>query len=471
MRRRAFVGAVSAAAAAGGFPNVVLGKGEPIRLGIIPPLTGGNALNGEEGHDGAEFAVAQINARRGKVYDDRPFELVVEDATSDNQTAVAAMNKLLTENVDAIALPVLSTQIQAMEPLVKPAGIPWLTGGTNVKNTLMGCESLFRFRASDAITASALVNFAVSELKKTKIAILTSSEVFGVGGGDQCEAALKRLNLQAVSRQSWPVGAKDFTPEMLKIKQAGADAIVVYVQNPSDSALIFAALHQNSLGIPLIGSPGLGDVNAIATAGANANGNYAALDWIPSAKSEAFSADFAKVYHRQPAIGSGEGWVYSAVVCLADTYRKIGTTDKVKTVAALHAIRDYQAMMGTYDCDADGNMLHEIGIAQIVGGAPNSSKRSEGSCGGLCFERSALDRRPGDGLDLRARRARLRFDLQRRRRRQLRPGRLRDVSDVHRDNVRAPSVALFGALVHWQLPIVAVYAVALVLTVRFGAAL
>lgn len=380
MRRRRFAGSLSAAlaTAAAGFPNVVLGKGEPIRLGIIPPLTGGNALNGEEGHDGAEFAVRTINARPGKVYDDRPFELVVEDATSDNQTAVAAMNKLLTDNVEAIALPVLSTQIQAMEPLVKPTGTPWLTGGTNVKNTLMGCESLFRFRASDAITAAGLVNFAVTELKKSKIAILTSSEVFGIGGGDQCEAALKRLNLQAVSRQSWPIGAKDFTPEMLKIKQAGAEAIIVYVQNPSDSALIFAALHQNALGIPLIGSPGLGDVNAIATAGANANGNYAALDWIPSAKSEAFSADFSKVYHRPPAIGSGEGWVYSAVVCLADTYRKIGTTDKTKTVAALHAIRDYQSMMGTYSCDPEGNMLHEIGIAQIVNGVPKLVKTVKG---------------------------------------------------------------------------------------------
>lgn len=380
MRRRAFVGTLSAtaAAAAAGFPNIVLGKGEPIRLGVIPPLTGGNALNGEEGHDGAEFAVRTINARAGKVYDDRPFELVVEDATSDNQTAVAAMNKLLTENVDAIALPVLSTQIQAMEPLVKPTGTPWLTGGTNVKNTLLGCESLFRFRASDALTAAGLVNFAVGELKKSKIAIMTSSEVFGVGGGDQCEIALKKLNMQAVSRQSWPVGAKDFTPEMLKIKQAGADAVIVYVQNPSDSALIFAALHQNDLKLPLIGSPGLGDANAIATAGANANGNYAAIDYIPSPATQAFSVAFEKVYHRKPEVGSGEGWVYSAVLFLADVYRKIGTTDKAKTVAAIHATKDYSAMMGTYTCDADGNMLHELGIAQIENGSVKLVKTVKG---------------------------------------------------------------------------------------------
>ena len=370
MRRRAFVGTVSAtaAAAAAGFPNIVLGKGEPIRLGVIPPLTGGNALNGEEGHDGAEFAVRTINARSGKVYDDRPFELVVEDATSDNQTAVAAMNKLLTENVDAIALPVLSTQIQAMEPLVKPTGTPWLTGGTNVKNTLLGCESLFRFRASDALTAAGLVNFAVGELKKSKIAIMTSSEVFGVGGGDQCEIALKKLNMQAVSRQSWPVGAKDFTPEMLKIRQAGADAVIVYVQNPSDSALIFAALHQNDLKLPLIGSP----------AGANANGNYAAIDYIPSPATQAFSVAFEKVYHRKPEVGSGEGWVYSAVLFLADVYRKIGTTDKAKTVAAIHATKDYPAMMGTYTCDADGNMLHELGIAQIENGSVKLVKTVKG---------------------------------------------------------------------------------------------
>jgi len=66
-------------------------------------------------------------------------------------------------------------------------------------------------------------------------------EIPGVGGADQCEAALKKQGMQAAARESYPVGAKDFTSELLKFKQAGADALILYVQNPSDVAIILAA--------------------------------------------------------------------------------------------------------------------------------------------------------------------------------------------------------------------------------------
>jgi len=138
-------------------PAAIVGAApEPIRLGAIPCLTGSNALLGQQEHDGILLAVEQINARPDKVYDGRPFELVEEDATNDNQAAVAALNKLLGENVVAIICPVLSTQVQAMAPVMKSHEIPWMTGGTAVKNTQLGVPGMFRLRGSDGITAAGM---------------------------------------------------------------------------------------------------------------------------------------------------------------------------------------------------------------------------------------------------------------------------------------------------------------------------
>ncbi len=377
--RKKFLATTAAASTAALFPNIVLAKGEPIRLGAIPPITGANSLLGEQGARGVKLAVEVVNKRKGKVYDDRPFEIVTEDATSENQTAVAAMNKLVSGNVDAIVLPVLSTQIQAMAPVVKPSGIPWMTGGTAIKNTQLGLENLFRCRPSDGITANAMVAFAVKDLKKSKVAILHSSEAFGVGGAAQMDAALKKLGVTAVANEGYPIDVKDFTPEMLKFKAAGADAILMYIQNPVHVRLALDSYRQQALNVPVIGSPSVTNEQALETSGKAAEGVYGAMDFIVgSPRVNEFIKLFDATYHGKPDIGTGSGWVYDSILLLADTYRKIGTTDKAKTVAALHQVKGWEGVLGTFTCDAEGNMLHEIGIAQVEGGKPKVVKKVEG---------------------------------------------------------------------------------------------
>lgn len=370
-RKKLFYGASAAAgAAAFSFPNVVLGKGEPVRIGLIPPITGTQALNGEEELEGGKYAANEINKRPGKVYDDRPLELVIEDATNDNQAAVSALNKLLGENIVAVVVPVLSTQIQAMAPVMKQAGLPWMTGGTAVKNTQLGLRNLFRCRANDGITAAGLVDFAVTDKKLKKIGILFSNESFGVGGADAVTLSLKKYNLTPVAREAFPKDAKDFTPELLRIKSAGADGIIAYVQNPSDTAVILEQFR--SLGLPgsitLLGSPAVGNPSALNTAKAAADGIYVAQDFIIGFNSNVatkFVTNFYNQFHHQPDVGTGQGWVRDSFVLLADTYRKIGTTDPAKAVEALHQVKHWDGVMGDFTCDPEGNFIHNMSIGQV----------------------------------------------------------------------------------------------------------
>ena len=370
-RKRFLVQSVAAGAASSfAFPNVVLGKGEPIRIGTIPPITGPQALNGQEELEGAHYAADEINSRPGKCFDDRPIELVIEDATSDNQAAVGALNKLLGENVVAVVQPVLSTQIQAMAPVMKNVPIPWMTGGTAVKNTQLGLTNLFRCRASDAITARGLVDFAVKDKKLKKIGILHASEAFGVGGADQVENALKGYDMKAVAREGFPANTKDFTPELLKIKSAGADGFIAYVQNPSDTAIIldqYKSLGMNQ-NIALLGSPAVGNTTALTTAGAAADGIFVAQDFIIGFNSNVatkFITSFYRQYHRQPDVGTGQGWTRDAFLVLADTFRKIKSTDPVKTVEALHKTRHWEGVLGDFTCDSEGNLVHNMSIGIV----------------------------------------------------------------------------------------------------------
>jgi branched-chain amino acid transport system substrate-binding protein len=371
----------AAAGAAFGFPAIVGAAPEPIRIGGIPPITGGNALLGQQQHEGIVLAVEEINARPGKVYDGRPFEYVEEDATNDNQSAVSALNKLLGENIVAVICPVLSTQVQAMAPVMKAREIPWMTGGTAVKNTTLGVPGMFRLRASDAITAAGMTNFAVKDKKGKKIAILHASDAFGVGGADQIVANLEKMGMKPVANEQFPKDAKDFTAEILKIKQSGADVLMTYIQNPSDTAVILKQIRSLGLTIPIVGSPSLANQTAMETAGKDANGAYAAVDFIVGFNSNTathFLTSFYRKYHHQPDVGTGSGWVYDSVYMLADTYKKQKSSDPKQTIASLKAIKKWDGVLGTFAADGEGNMVHSVSIGQIADGKLHLVKKVTG---------------------------------------------------------------------------------------------
>ena len=372
--RKKFLATTSAAATAAafaGFPNIALGKGEPIRIGLIPPITGSNALLGQQEVDGVRLAVEQINARPGKVYDNRPFEVITEDATNDNQAAVSALNKILGENIVALLAPVLSTEIQAMSPVMKSHDIPWMTGGTAVKNTQLGVPSIFRLRASDGLTAAAMTAFALHEKKSKRPAILHASDAFGTGGADQILLNLKKYNVEPVANEQYPKDTNDFTAEILKCKTANCDSLLVYVQNPSDTAVILQQIRSLGLKVPIIGSPSLGNQSAIDIAKANANGVYCAQDFIIGFNSNVatrFLTAFYKRFGHAPDVGSGSGWIYDGVYLLADAYKKAKGTDPKATVAALRATKGWEGVMGTFTCDDEGNMIHQLSIGEINNG-------------------------------------------------------------------------------------------------------
>ncbi len=371
----------AAAGAAFGFPAIVGAAPEPIRIGSVPCLTGSNALLGQQEHEGIALAVEEINARSDKVYGGRPFEIVEEDATNDNQSAVSALNKLLGENVVAIVCPVLSTQIQAMAPVMKTHDVPWMTGGTAVKNTQLGVTNLFRLRGSDGITAAGMTNFAVQDKKAKRVAILHASDAFGTGGAEQIVLNLKKIGLEPVANEQYPKDAKDFTAEILKIKQANPDAVLMYIQNPSDTAIILKQARSLALTAPIIGSPSLGNQTAMEVAGKDAYGTYCAVDFIVGFNSNVathFLTAFYNKYHHLPDVGTGSGWVYDAVFMLADTYKKQKSTDPKQTIASLKGIKNWNGVLGAFSADAEGNMIHAVSIGQNQDGKLRLVKKVTG---------------------------------------------------------------------------------------------
>ena len=113
------LGAAAALTAAGGFPGIIRKSfaSDPIRIGVISPLSGAWTVYGRAHIAGLEMAVKEVNANGGVL--GRPLELVVADSRTEPSVVAEEANRLIRrERVDFLAGTFSSAERNAAGPVV-----------------------------------------------------------------------------------------------------------------------------------------------------------------------------------------------------------------------------------------------------------------------------------------------------------------------------------------------------------------
>jgi branched-chain amino acid transport system substrate-binding protein len=195
---------------------------DPIKVGMVAPLTGPGAESGRFQTQGAKLAADEVNKAGGVL--GRPLELVIEDDQTTNPGVVLAFSKLAGNAEFAAFLgPIRSTQIHAMAPDSLKVGKPVLIGVTDPALTHMGNPWFFRFRPHDVYSARVIADYGAKTLGKRKWAIVHSTDAFGTNGMKNLVESLKGMGIEPVLVQGYPNNSQDFTPVALAVKQSGAD--------------------------------------------------------------------------------------------------------------------------------------------------------------------------------------------------------------------------------------------------------
>jgi hypothetical protein len=63
---------------------------------------------------------------------------------------------------------------------------------------------------------------------------------------------------------------------------------------------------------------------------------------------------------------------------LADIYKKQKSTDPKQTIGSLHAVKNWEGVLGTFTADSEGNMVHSVSIGQIEDGKLHLVKKVNG---------------------------------------------------------------------------------------------
>ena len=345
---------------------------EEIRIGFTPPVTGASAAEGSFQIKALKLALKEINAGGG--INGKKIDLRMVDNQSSNPGALAALQKAVEQEKSLVLVGVVkSTQVLAMSDTIKNYGIPTVVGGTNVTLTHQGNPWLFRVRPDDSIAALAMVKYTKEDFKLSKIGILHDSDAFGTGGADLIEKYSKEAGLTVVKREKYTTKDKDYTAQLLSLKNAGAQVMAVYATNPEDAAVIMRQYRQLGSPYKYLGSPSSQHKDAINLAREAAEGLFAVADFVPGATeaNKKYGEAYQKEYN-EPYDGLS-AWCYDGLYILANAIKKVGE-DRAKIKDAILATQGYKGALGTFSFSPNGDGLHEVSVVQIEKGNPKLLK-------------------------------------------------------------------------------------------------
>lgn len=225
-RRKVLATGAYGLAAGLAMPYLARAAGDPIKVGILQPLSGGLEVLGQQGVQGAEMALLEAN-EAGGVLGGRMFEIIKADDRTDPKTAVERTSELIRrDNVVAIIGPVTSANRDAMLPTIERYKTPLLyatdyEGG--VCSPYVACYS-----ALPAHWVNPLVPYAVETLGKA-FYLVGSDYVWPQKMNKAFTAEVEKANAKVVGEEYTPWGAKDYAATLRKIESAGADVVVITI--------------------------------------------------------------------------------------------------------------------------------------------------------------------------------------------------------------------------------------------------
>lgn len=331
---------------------------EPIKIGVSGPFTGGSSPMGVSMRDAIRLATDEINKSGGVL--GRPLQLVERDDEAKNPRGAMVAQELIYREKVVATLGVINTGVMlASARFYEDAKIPIITAGPTGTQVTKLFEPpqypdnyVFRISLPDNIQAAMIVQDAVDRLKYTKLAILADSSNYGQLGRDDIVAALQKHGIKPAAVEKFNVGDVDMTPQLLRAKQSGAQAVLTYGVGP-ELAQIANGMAKLGWKVPIIGSHTLSMPNFIETAGANAEGAIFPEAFVAGAspKGVTFVDDYKRAYkvERIPAL-EWAAPAYDTVYMLAAAIKQAGSTDGPKIREALENLHGpINGVLMTYD--------------------------------------------------------------------------------------------------------------------------
>src|SRR5471032_1349358 len=330
------------------------------KIGAAGPMTGGDAVFGEQLKRGSQMAVDEINAAGG--VNGQKLELLVGDDACDPKQATAVANKMVSDKVVFVAGHYCSGSSIPASDIYKEAKILQITpASTNIKLTddaaAKGNTTVFRTCGRDDVQGLTVGTYILKYHRNAKIAILHDKSPYGKGVADETKKALNKGGLREAMYESYNDTDKDFTSLINKMKQAKIDMIVLggYHQN---AAMIIKQSREQGFGAQMVGFDALEDAEFGKLGGAATN--VVLMSFPPKAEDDPKNAALVKKFRDTKYEPAGYTlFTYAAVKVWADAATKAKSTDAAAVAAALRS-GTFESAVGPLTYDNKGDIKNPV---------------------------------------------------------------------------------------------------------------
>ena len=299
---------------------------EPLKIGLVLPMSGPFASYGKQIEHGARLYLQQA----GGSFAGRPVELIVKDDTgvAPEISKRAAQELVVKDKVDILAGFGLTPSAYAAAAVATEAKKPMVV--MNAAASAITTKSDYILRVSHTlpqITAPIATWAAKNKIKKVY------TLVADFGPGHDAEMQFKKTFTAAggeiVGEVRTPVKNPDFAPFLQKIKDAKPQAVFLFVP-PGEQTIAFmkgfAERELAKAGIRIIATGDLTEEDVLDSVGDNALGIVNSLQYSeahPSPENKAYVQAYYKAYPKdRPNYMSVSG--YDGMQLIAKTLEKTG---------------------------------------------------------------------------------------------------------------------------------------------------
>lgn len=331
-------------------------SGDPIRVGVSGPFSGGSSPMGLSMLNGIKLAVSEINGIGG--VNGRMIELVERDDQANNDLGKKISEELTGMKV-AATIGIVNTgvglaSIDAYQKARIPLMIAVSTGtALTRKYAPPNAPENFIFRVSPTLDLEARV--LVSDLRRKGLAntaILADATAYGEAGLQAFLREAKAAGIDVLAQERFNIGDQDMSNQVRRARATNAKALVVWGIGPEMAAI---ARNKDAIGwnVPLLGSWTFSMQNFIEPAGRAGEGALTPQTFIQdlgnSAKNS-FLLAYKRAYNtdRIPSpMSAAQG--YDGMHLLYLALRQANSTDGVKIKEALEDLKSrYQGAITSY---------------------------------------------------------------------------------------------------------------------------
>jgi branched-chain amino acid transport system substrate-binding protein len=338
------------------------GAADTIKIGLMAPLTGSWASEGQEMKRNVELLAAEQNAKGGLL--GKQVEVIVEDDGGDPRTASLAAQRLTTKGVVAVIGTYGSAVTEASQNIYDEAKVIQVANGsTAVRLTEKGLKYFFRTCPRD--DEQGRVGAAVLEKSKARrIALLHDNSAYSKGLADEIVAILKAKKLDVVFFDALTPKEQDYSSILTKLKAVTPD-VVFFTGYYPEAGLLLKQKRQMGWNVPFIGGDAINNPDLVKIAGKEAAEGFRFLSPpvpkdLDTPEAKAYVVAYQKRYAEAPSsiygVLAGDGF---RVVAKAIEGAKSTAADKVREYLT-GSLKDFPGFTGRISFNGKGDRVGEL---------------------------------------------------------------------------------------------------------------